>query len=305
MRHLTTPSEWRKAALPRTRPAGTHIPMRPALMMLMLPLLAGCSVGESREAARHAGATPRELVVRARDFQFDAPDTVPSGPTRIRLLNEGPDFHHVWLVRLDRGKTVADLMGHLATGHESMPTWATDVGGPNTPGAPGEETSAVLDLEPGRYAMICVIPAPDGRLHVMRGMVRPLTVVPGKGDGGAMPPADLVMTLEDYSYRLDQPITSGSHTIRVENVAEQTHEVVVIRLEPGRSAGDFLAWLMNREGPAPAKPVGGVTGLSRGESNLITIDFEPGDYALLCFVPDAGDGKPHVAHGMVKQFSVG
>jgi len=25
---------------------------------------------------------------------------------------------------------------------------------------------------------------------------------------------------------------------------------------------------------------------------------------LICFVPDAKDGKPHLAHGMVKQFSV-
>lgn len=275
------------------------------LLMLTLPLLAACAAGESSANARATASPTQEMVVRTRDFQFDAPATVTSGPTRIRLINEGPDFHHVWLVRLEEGKTVADLMRHLATGHENMPAWATDVGGPNTPGAPGEETSAVLDLEPGSYAMICVIPAPDGRLHVMQGMVRPLTVVPGKGDVGPMPRADLVMTLDDYSYRLDRPITPGSQTIRVENAAEQTHEVVIVRLESGRSAGDFLAWLMSRDGPAPGKPIGGVTGIAHGESNLITVEFEPGDYALLCFVPDAGDGRPHVAHGMVKQFSVG
>jgi hypothetical protein len=51
--------------------------------------------------------------------------------------------------------------------------------------------------------------------------------------------------------------------------------------------------------------IGGVTGLAQGVSNVITVDFEPGDYALLCFVPDAGDGQPHVAHGMVKQFRIG
>ena len=36
----------------------------------------------------------------------------------------------------------------------------------------------------------------------------------------------------------------------------------------------------------------------------LTASFTPGDYTLLCFVPDAKDGKPHIAHGMVKNFTV-
>ena len=48
-----------------------------------------------------------------------------------------------------------------------------------------------------------------------------------------------------------------------------------------------------------------VTGISKGEFNIFTMDFEPGRYALLCFVPDAGDGMPHFMHGMVQEFTVG
>jgi uncharacterized cupredoxin-like copper-binding protein len=51
-------------------------------------------------------------------------------------------------------------------------------------------------------------------------------------------------------------------------------------------------------------PMGGTSFLSAGESNQVTADFEAGEYALLCFVPDAKDGKPHVAHGMVRQITV-
>jgi hypothetical protein len=29
-----------------------------------------------------------------------------------------------------------------------------------------------------------------------------------------------------------------------------------------------------------------------------------GNYALICFVPDSADGKPHALHGMVKEFTV-
>jgi hypothetical protein len=30
----------------------------------------------------------------------------------------------------------------------------------------------------------------------------------------------------------------------------------------------------------------------------------PGNYVMLCFLPDAKDGKPHLDHGMVKEFTV-
>jgi len=33
-------------------------------------------------------------------------------------------------------------------------------------------------------------------------------------------------------------------------------------------------------------------------------DLTPGLYAATCFVPDAGDGKPHTVHGMKVEFEV-
>jgi hypothetical protein len=36
----------------------------------------------------------------------------------------------------------------------------------------------------------------------------------------------------------------------------------------------------------------------------IDVTFIPGQYALLCFVPDMKDGKPHFAHGMAKLIEV-
>jgi hypothetical protein len=38
--------------------------------------------------------------------------------------------------------------------------------------------------------------------------------------------------------------------------------------------------------------------------NYLTLDLEPGRYALYCFVPDARDGKEHVAHGMIREIEV-
>jgi len=58
------------------------------------------------------------------------------------------------------------------------------------------------------------------------------------------------------------------------------------------------------DGPPPLEPVGGTAGMGRGVSNDLILDLAPGEYGLFCFVPDAKDGRPHVAHGMVKQVTV-
>lgn len=257
----------------------------------------------SVDAALGSGAPEiRELTIRTRDYAFDAPARVPSGATRIRLVNEGPDFHHVWLIRLSEGHTIGELIGSLQE-RAVTPDWAVDVGGPNTPGAPGASTSAVVDLKPGSYGLVCLIPGPDGVLHIMKGMVRELTVEAAV-DPAPLPEAELVMTMDDYSFAMSGPIRAGRRTIRVENVAAQAHEVVIVRLRPGKRAEDFLQFLGTREGTPPGRMIGGATGLSRGVANVITVAFEPGTYAFLCFVHDAADGRPHFMHGMLQTFEV-
>jgi hypothetical protein len=88
-----------------------------------------------------------------------------------------------------RGKTAADLFAALKAGGPP-PKWVHEVGGPNAP-APGRTSAAVVDLAPGTYAFICVIPSPDGTPHVAKGMARPFTVVaeprvrPAANVGGA------------------------------------------------------------------------------------------------------------------------
>lgn len=271
-----------------------------------IALFGACSTGEaSRSLPREIYApVAREVVVHARDFVFEAPDTILSGLTTFRLVNHGPDFHHIQLVRLEDGHTLDDLTRAMASHDAPLPSWITMVGGPNTPGIPGDETNATLVLQPGNYAMLCWIPAPDGQPHTMKGMVKPLTVIPDPGSTAGLPPADLMMILDDYSFDTDKPITAGRRTIRVENDAAQPHEVVFVQLAPGRSATDFLSFMQRPEGTPPGKLVGGTTAIAQGGTNFVTIDFEPGDYALLCFIPDARDGAPHIAHGMAKQITV-
>ena len=42
-----------------------------------------------------------------------------------------------------------------------------------------------------------------------------------------------------------------------------------------------------------------------GRERAVYCRLTPGDYALICFVPDTKDGKAHLIHGMVKTVKVG
>jgi hypothetical protein len=282
-----------------------------AIVLIVLGIaFTACTGGQSEVpnqdehvTVQSAAADPQLVEIRSRDYAFTAPDTIAAGLTTLRLFNDGKDAHHVWLVRLEEGKTMDDLLGALQTSHV-LPGWAVQVGGPNLPAGPGAHNDATLRLEAGNYVMLCVIPAADGMPHVMKGMVKPITVVDRGAPEAPLPPADIVMTLDDYKFETSIEISAGVHTIRIENAAPQSHEVVALKLQPGKTAQDLLAWSAKPAGPPPAIPVAGITGIARGEVNQVTADFTPGEYVLVCFWPDAKDGKPHFMHGMIRQFTV-
>jgi hypothetical protein len=177
------------------------------------------------------------------------------------------------------------------------------VGGPN-PAEPGKTISGTSVLAPGNYVVICFIPSPDGAPHVAKGMVRPFTVT-GTSTAATLPAVPDTIKLVDYGFQSSRPLRAGPHTIQVENVGPQEHELVLIKLAPGKTVQDFAGWAEGGlKGPPPASAVGGVAGLAKGLSAQFTADLTPGEYGLICFVPDIKDGKPHLVHGMMTQFKV-
>jgi hypothetical protein len=259
------------------------------------------------QAGDEPSVAPQVVTVTTRDFNFEAPAEIAAGPTTFRLVNAGQALHHVQLARLDEGKTLQDVFAALQAGGRP-PAWIHWVGGPNAPD-PGAEANATLVLEPGNYVLLCFVDVPDHVPHVMKGMARPLRVTapaatPVANASGGLPAADVVMTLNDYSFTLSRPLTRGRHTIRVENAAQQPHEIELIRLAPGKTLDDLKAWMGNMQGPPPASAIGGIAGIERGVANTFDVDLAPGEYVLICFLPDAKDGKPHFMHGMVQTIRV-
>ena len=260
---------------------------------------------DSGRSSTVAAANPQMVTVVAKDFSFDAPTQIPAGVTAVRLVNQGHELHHVTFIQLDDGKTAADLAAAISKPGPA-PSWTKSAGGPNTV-VPGGTGNATLILEPGNYVMVCLIQGADNVPHMAKGMMRPLTVTASIGASGSAatePTADITFGLTEYSFALTPAPTRGGHTIRVDNNGKQGHEVVLLRLMPGKTTADLMAWMQKSVGPPPVEPLGGIAPLSPGRHGYFTADLTPGSYVALCFVGDDADGKPHFAHGMIKTFTI-
>lgn len=249
-----------------------------------------------------APAAPRTVTIAANEFALRAPDTLTQGATTFNLVNEGKEFHHVWIARLENGRTMRDVSSVLKN-PGPLPPWIREVGGPNAPMPEGGIANATGMLQPGAYVLGCWIPGPDGVPHIMKGMVRPLTVVPAAKPARA-PVATVTMTLQDYGFTLSRPLTPGRHLIEVRNLAAQSHEIELASLAPGKTAHDLLTWIHKPEGPIPGAAIGGVSPIAKGEVGWFEVDLTPGRYAMICFLPDAKDGQAHFVHGMVREIEV-
>ncbi|HXY20657.1 MAG TPA: hypothetical protein VEH83_11735 [Gemmatimonadales bacterium] len=276
----------------------------PGAAALVALALAGCAKKEAAPPAVQAG--PNHLIVATTDFAFSAPDSIPAGLEMVHLVNNGPSLHHLQIVALDSGKTVADLSAAMKN-PGPPPGWLRFVGGPNAVAPSGADTAiAYLTLAAGNYALICLVPDTAGIPHFAHGMVRALTVTRSDETPASAPAADVTIHLKDYGFDVTGPLTPGAHTIRVVNDGPQMHEMLLAQLAPKKKAADLVNWVETGKmrGTPPAKPFGGSTVIAPGASEVIVVNLPAGNYGLFCFVPDAKDGKDHVVHGMAMDLAV-
>lgn len=284
---------------------------RTLVLAVPVMLLAACGGEPKSDAAPDSMAavssmvTPAEVTIVAKDFAFEAPDTISGGVVSLKLVNQGTTYHHVQLLRLLDGKTVADLAEGLKQMQPGSPPppWMQDVAGPNSPD-PGGESHLVRELTPGNYAMICFIDTPDHVPHMMKGMMKGLTVTAPAAQVADAPASDVTVQMSDYNWSLSAPLTAGKHVIRIENLAQQSHELFLVRLDEGKTKDDFMKWGATYEGNVPGRSMGGVSAQASGDVTYLPVDLSAGNYLMVCFVPDAKDGKAHLMHGMIQEFSI-
>jgi hypothetical protein len=95
-------------------------------------------------------------------------------------------------------------------------------------------------------------------------------------------------------------------TLTMDNQGKQMHELALGELLDGKTMDDVHALLekgLPKQPPKWFRDAGG-TGAKPGEMGTIDAELTPGNYIMICFVPDKASKKPHVMLGMMKEVTV-
>jgi hypothetical protein len=280
------------------------------LLLAALTLLAAaCSVavapgGPAAGGPASAAAPLRELKIVATDHHFDMPAQIERGYVHVVMENAGKEPHHAQLLRLNDGVTMAQFQEALAQGVPAVLQIAALTGGPSVID-PGLSQGVTLDLPPGQYVLLCIIPSADGVPHLAKGMVSPLTVTaPASAAVAGAPEADGTVRLLDFSFALPQQIEAGKQVWEIKNDGKQPHELVLIKLAEGKTMNDVAAYTADPAGAPPFADVGGMQGIMPGHTAWLDLDLTPGSYVALCHIPDMASGEEHMHMGMIMPFQV-
>jgi hypothetical protein len=261
------------------------------------------------------------VAIGAADYSFALPDSIPGGLTRLQLTNNGKEEHHAQIFRLNDGVTLPQFQGAFQGIFQAPPERQGEAtgralalislaGGPGT-AVPGGKSEAVVDLKAGQHVLVCFVESPDRAPHVAKGMLKTLTVTAAPAKQPALPQAKATVSLNDFAFTGLPSLSSGKVTLQVTNNGKQPHEMPVVRLKG--ITGAQLKQILSAPptpgqapppGPPPFEGAGGLQAISPGATAWTTLDLTPGEYALVCFVPDPASGKPHVALGMISTFTV-
>ena len=111
----------------------------------------------------------------------------------------------------------------------------------------------------------------------------------------------------EFSFATDlTSIPAGPVEVRLANGGALEHQAAIFRFEEGEDFGSFAA-AAGAGGPEAALALvegyGGPNAVAPGAAATTTQVLVPGQYALLCLIPDA-TGTPHAVQGMLRPFEV-
>jgi hypothetical protein len=152
--------------------------MVPAALAAALLVLGACgseatqepagaeAAGDSKSSPEAAG--PTEEMITATEYEFDAPQTLAAGEVTLNFHNAGKEPHEMLVFRINDESSVEEL---LKLPQKEAMKHITEVGAAFAKPGRTAKKPLTADLEAGRYAMVCFVPAPDKTPHAFKGMV--------------------------------------------------------------------------------------------------------------------------------------
>jgi hypothetical protein len=139
-------------------------------------------------------------------------------------------------------------------------------------------------------------------------------VVASDGEGAEMPEADVTLAFVDFAFGIPSTIDAGEQVWHIQNVGQQFHEAVIIKIDEDTTLEEATALVGTVLTPtgrfvedSPAEMVFVWPPMDPGENAWVTLNLEPGTYAIGCLLPDLTlmpEMHTHLEHGMVRIFKV-
>jgi uncharacterized cupredoxin-like copper-binding protein len=110
---------------------------------------------------------------------------------------------------------------------------------------------------------------------------------------------------EDYAFTGPEQLESGWQRVRLINRGRDVHQVQFLALPQEKTLADVERALAARSPSLPnwLRRHGGVNSVAPGDEASVGIQLDPGDYVLLCGIPDVA-GRPHAMRGMLRVLRV-
>lgn len=275
------------------------------ITVLALPLLAlslGLTAcGDDDDDASEAALQVFEVQAseEGKATRVTAPASAEPGALEIRFSNEGQRDHTLQIVQIGEGHTASEVLQAgegWGEGGGELPEWVRFMGGIGST-KPGGSGIAVVDLAAGEYAAFDIEgtgPEPFAEFTVEGDEGESLDDVPAR------------IEAVDYDFT-GEALEAGSQRVLFENNGEEPHHLVAAPMKPGATQADLEKALESQSGPPPFDETKALDTaiLSGGESTVVDLRLESGDYAFMCFIPDRAGGPPHVTKGMAKIVPVG
>jgi hypothetical protein len=241
-----------------------------------------------------------EVQSKGKAVTIAAPESAEAGLAEITLTNDTDSSADLQLIRVEGKRSAEEVVAGLgkAIQGQEFPEWFFAAGGVGTLGA-GESTTVTQVLQPGNYyAFNTEGGQPDAKTVAV-------TEVTGEESDEEIEEADATVDAAEYVFNAET-LPSGATEIAFDNIGAQPHHLIASPLKGDATADDVVKFFKTEQGAPPLDEKGtkSTAVLEGGEGQLVTLDLEPGRYALYCFITDREGGPPHALKGMVDEVEV-
>jgi uncharacterized cupredoxin-like copper-binding protein len=286
------------------------------LLLLGALALTACGSSDKKKSSSTSATAskPATLSVTAAESgkkaKLTAPASVSGGIVTVTLQNSGKAPHEAQLVRLDPGRSIADVMKIVNS--PKIPTWAHLYGGvAATP--PGKSDTATVSLTAGNYVIVDNAGGGGPGASGPPPAIRELKVTGGAG--GSLPSTDTTVTAaspskDKYKWDIQGTLKAGDNrlTFVSKGDPEAVHFIGAVRLKGNPSDAQIQKALKQNGKPPPFLDFSTFTStsiLDAGKSEVASLALrKPGEYLLFCPLTDKDGGKSHDQEGLVTRVQV-